>query len=258
MPSLRELQQQLAAAVYADGETESAWIDPGRFGVARHVQVYRHNTRHSLADALVSVYPVVQRLVGAGFFAYVADDYIRRHPPQEAALHRFGHAFAGFVAAFPPAQGLSYLADVARLEWAWHEAYHEADAAPRALELLAAVAPADYARLRFRTHPALRLLCSPYPVLRIWQTNQDGAASDALVDLAQGGDCLLVLRPELTVEIETLAPADHRFLEVCAQGSTLEAACEAALARDPGYDLGARLGYWIQRRALVDCLPPSA
>ena len=56
--------------------------------------------------------------------------FIARHPPQSPALVEFGGAFALFLAAFEPAGSLSYLTDIARMEWARHAAYHAADAAP--------------------------------------------------------------------------------------------------------------------------------
>ena len=137
---------------------------------ARHLQVYRNNVFESLVGALKAVYPVVERLVGTGFFAYAADGYIRHHPPASGNLHDFGDSFAGFLAGFEPARALAYLPDVARLEWAWHRAFHAADRAPLALERLAAVPPERYGQVRFRLHPSAQFIASDYPLLRIWRS----------------------------------------------------------------------------------------
>src|SRR6185436_9928463 len=78
-------------------------------------------------DALAAVYPVVQRLLGQGFFEYACDAFIRRHPPRSGNLHDFGAEFAEFLAGFEAASTLTYLPDTARLEWSWHVAFHAAD-----------------------------------------------------------------------------------------------------------------------------------
>jgi hypothetical protein len=250
--SLREMQRAFAAGIFADDPAVHAHLGEGRFGAARHLQVYRNNTFANLTDALAAIYPVVQRLVGEGFFGYAADRYIRAHPPRSGNLHDFGESFAGFLSAFEPARELVYLPDVARLERAWHESFHAAHSAALAVERLARVPESERPALRFRLHPSVRLLASPFPILRIWEVNQDGCTGDQQVDLDSGGVRLLVHRPELRVEIEALAPGDYALLAALAAGTRLGAACEQALAADPDMDLGATLRHFVARRAIVD------
>jgi hypothetical protein len=245
--SLRELQQAFAAGVLDDESGVLAALRPLRFEPARHLQVYRNNTFANLTDALAAVYPVVQRLVGAGFFGYLADRYIRSHPPRSGNLHDFGAGMAGFVAAFEPASALVYLPDVARLEWAWHEAFHAAEAGVPDPARLATLTSDRYSRLRFHLHPSARLLASDYPVLRIWEANQDGPEHDAIIDLGAGSEWLLIIRRQLEVLIERLSPGDYRLLQASQRGVSLESACEQALAAEPGLDLAAALRRHLTR-----------
>lgn len=238
MPSLRELQQAFADAVLQDAaESVLRHVRPGAFPAARHLQIYRNNTFANLTDALAAVYPVIQRLVGVEFYAYAADSYIRRHPPRSGNLHDFGGAYAEFLREFAPAQSLSYLPDVADLEWAWHHAFHAADAQPFAMETLRAVAPELCDSLVFQLHPSVRLLQSDYPVLPIWQANQADAGGDATVDLDRGGARLLVIRRGLDVEIEPLEVGEYALLRAFAEGQTLAAADAQAVAAEPELDL---------------------
>ncbi|MBI3574720.1 MAG: putative DNA-binding domain-containing protein [Gammaproteobacteria bacterium] len=257
LPSLPELQRAFAAAVYTDDEAIARHVHDGRFPAARLLQVYRNNVFTSLTSALQAVYPVVERLVGTGFFAYAADGYIRHHPPASGNLHDFGDSFAGFLAGFEPARALAYLPDVARLEWAWHRAFHAADGGPLALAALAAVLPGHYGELRFRLHPSAQLLASDYPILRIWQVNQPDHASDAIVDLAEGGVRLLVVRRGLDVAVESLGAGDDALLRAFAAGQNLEQAGAAALAVAPDYDLPAALQNHVARATLVDFSIPG-
>lgn len=239
MPSLRETQAVTLAAIRdgASAEAAAALLRSG-FGLppALRLQVYRNNHFESLIDALGAVYPVVRALVGEPFFRGVGRRCVQRHPPREPNLHRFGARLPGLIARLPAARSLPYLADVARLEWAVHEVIHEADAMPLDPARLAAVAPALQPRLRLKLQPATRFVASDFPVLRIWQTNQPGAAAEP-VALDEGGVRLLVARRDGEVEMRPLGAAEDRWLRALARGADLEAATVEAFTVDPAFDL---------------------
>ncbi len=239
MPSLRETQVLTLAALRhgTHGAAAAALLRSG-FGLApeRRLQVYRNNHFESLTDALGAVYPVTRALVGEPFFRGVARRCVVQHPPREPNLHRFGRALPALLARLPTAHSLPYLADVARLEWAVHEVAHEADPKPFDPARLATLPPPQQPRLRLRLQPASRFVASAYPVLRIWQTNQPGAAAQA-VALDEGGVRLLVARRDHEVEMRLLGAAEDRWLRALARGADLEAATLDALAVDPGFDL---------------------
>lgn len=259
MLSLRELQLEFVRGLVDEPrEAFLAHIDAGRFGAARHLQVYRNNVFASLTGALAAVFPVVQRLVGEGFFAYAADTFIRRHPPRSGNLHDFGDEFPRFLAEFAPAATLVYLPDVARLEWLYHEAFHAADAEPLQPQALAAIPPEAHPRLYFQLHPSARLLVSAYPILRIWQVNQPGYQGDDRVSLTEGGVRLLVIRRNGEVEIESLGLGAHAFLKSLQEDAPLAAATEAAIAVDPGFDLATTLSSFVQRKTLAGLDPVPA
>ncbi len=251
MPGLRELQQGFAAAVLNDSDTDfGALLCDGRFPGPRRLQVYRNNVFTSLTGALAAVYPVVTRLVGTGFFGYAADSYLRQHPAHSGNLHDVGHAFADFLQRFPAAATLPYLMDVARLEWAWHQAFHAAAHTPLNPSSIAAIAPEQHPDLRFMLHPTAHLMASDYPILRIWQANQTEESSDP-VDLAAGGEQVLVLRPQLTVEMLSLSRGEFTLLQCLAVGASLGAACDAAFHQEPALDLSSVLQRHIQHASQV-------
>lgn len=255
MSELAERQRRFARSLLGGGAADPALlaaIRPGRFAPERLLQVYRNNVFERLTGALRAVYPVVERLVGEDFFRHTAEEYLRRHPPRSGYLHDFGQHFPGFLAAFPPAAALVYLPDVAHLEWAWHEAFHAAQAAPLDLARLAAVPPQQYESLRLRLHPSARLLASPYPVARIWQVNQPGWRGEQTVALAEGGAQWLVIRRRLEVKIEPCRAGEYAWLEHLAAGRPLGEATEAALAAEPGFDLTACLRRHIEQETIVD------
>src|SRR5258708_2939398 len=146
MSSLATLQRDFMDALFEDAE--APW------GIA----VYRRNVQSNLHDALAAAYPAVRRLVGEGFFREAARRYSREHPSRSADLHEYGAQLARFLASYPHASTLPYLADVARLEWACHECLHAADAGSLDYAALGRGAAERHGGIRFVLHPAVRLV----------------------------------------------------------------------------------------------------
>jgi len=245
MPSLHETQALVMGALRGAPPALSlgALLRPGR-GVApeRRLQVYRNNLHASLGAALEAVYPVLARLVGEAFFRQLARGYVERHPSRSGNLHEFGAQMPAFLTAQASLSDYPYLADVAALEWAGHEVYHEADDTPFDIAALGALDDEARTRLRLHLQPATRFVASAYPVLSIWKANQADAAPGAPVSLDQGDVRLLVARSGFVVEFRILGIAEDRWLRALAKGRTLGAAVAAALGLDPSFDLGATLG----------------
>lgn len=252
MPTLRDLQLGFATALFDANQHEVCrHIRSNGLTAARRVQIYRHDVFTKFTEALAAVYPVVQRLVGAAFFEQTAREYIVHHPARCGDVQAFGDQFADFFAALPQVAGLPYLPDVARLEWAYHEVFHAADAPPLDPAALAELPPETHGDLRFTLHPAARLLRSNYPVLRIWQVNQSEADPAEVVRLDEGGVRLLVIRRGLDIEFETLSAGAFALLDALAHGGTLAFACEWAIAAQPDLSLVPCLSGHIQRATLV-------
>jgi hypothetical protein len=216
----------------------------------RRFAVYRNNVAHGLITALRQRFPVVERLVGAEFFGAMARVFVEAHPPETPVLMEYGAAFPGFLEGFPPAAGLPYLGDVARLELARGRAYHAADAAPVALDALAAAAQADPEGLRLRLHPSAGLIASRWPVVSIWRANQPGA--DARVT-ATGTEYALVSRQDLDVVfVRAIDAAEYRFLQALMTGHGLGAAAAAGVgAANAAFDPSQPLARLIAEGLIV-------
>ena len=226
MHALREIQEQFAASIL--------WGAQGG-----RTQVYRNNVFLSLTAALAEVYPVTRRLVGAEFFAQAARRFIRNHPSRSGNLHDFGRELPLFFACLPETVALTYLPDVAALEWAFHEVFHEAEAPPLDFATLS-----DPENASLRLHPALRLIASRYPILDIWEANQHEDVRT--VELGSGGAWLAVMRRGLTRYMEPLSPGEFVLLRAVQEGSPFGQACEAAICAEPALDLAAAMGRLVR------------
>ncbi len=235
MSRLHDLQRDFAGFVFGDSSRVPAGIVANGIAPERRMAVYRNNTQTGLSQALRDTYPVVYRLVGAGFFDRLARAYIGKYPPAAACLLEFGANFAELIAGFAATASLPYLADVARLEWLHHRAYHAAESPAPTLTALHDFGPIDCGELTAKLHPSAGLLESDYPLLPIWLSNQADYLGDPHVNLDAGGCRLLVFRPQWEVEIRPLALAEYRCLAALAGRANLTAAVGAALACDPDF-----------------------
>jgi hypothetical protein len=217
----------------------------------RGVEVYRNNYRGNLHDTLAGAYPVLRRLVGDEFFRLLAKQFIEQHPSRSGNLHRYGCEMAEFLAHFKNTQHLVYLPDLARLEWAYHQAYFAADVPPFDLASLANVSPESYAQLQWRLHPSCTLVTSAYPVAEIWQAHQPSAATDFRIDITNGDDSLLVYRHLLNVDIVRMTPASLHWLAQLQHNVTLDEATEATLSAYPDFDLATTLRHWLAQGVLI-------
>jgi len=258
MLSLPELQRAFARGVLDDDVTDiESQVRSGAFPPSRYLQIYRNNVFANLTQALTDVYPVVTRLVGDGFMAYASDAYIREHPPRSSDVHEFGEAFADFLRAFEPASGHRYLPDVARLEWAYHGAFHAADAPNQALEHLRAIDPSRYGELRFALHPSARLVASDFPILQIWLSNQPEFDGDPGIDLEAGGERVLVIRRGPRVMLESLMPGEFALLDALSGDASFDVACAAALAKAADFALAPALQGLVLSGTIVDIKSPA-
>lgn len=220
--------------------------------------VHRNNVVSSLVDALADTFPVVQQLVGVEFFRAMAVFFVREAPPRSRVLALYGREFPSFIAAFAPAQGLPYLADMARLEMARVAAYHAADAQPLA-EQAASLALGNrdrIAELRLVLHPSVQTLASRHAVVALWAAHQvedDGAIGRVDIDAPQSA---LILRDGLDVLVLSAPGGTVEFVDAIRAGLPLGDAAARALASAPSLDLTATLTLLLAHGALVSIQHP--
>ncbi|MEM7404967.1 MAG: DNA-binding domain-containing protein [Pseudomonadota bacterium] len=252
MLSLHDLQRRFAAGLGGEANALDGIVRSGTFSAAERLQIYRNNYNISLAAALGDVYPVVEQLVGEGFFSWLAHQFVSVHPSRSGNLHDFGAELPVFLESFEAAADLAYLPDVARVEWGWHRAFHAADVEPFPLEDLAAVPVEEHENLRFSVRPGMTLVASEFPASGIWEAHQPEAATDITVDLDTGAEWVLVLRNDHGVQVVRLIQGMYAMLQAIASGATFGDACEHAHEVAPDTDLGGALRDLMALGALID------
>ncbi|MFZ2309369.1 MAG: DNA-binding domain-containing protein [Rhodoferax sp.] len=207
-------------------------IDPR----ARGLKAYQANG-HMLAErALQAAYPVLAQLLGGESFADLARALWHAHPPTRGDVACWGGDLAAFVQTSAQLQDESYLADVARVEWALHQCAGAPDASAD-LPTLALLTSEDPDQLRLMLAPGCAVLRSAWPVAAILGAHRDGQPS-----LAEAGAMLqsgvaqdvLVWRAGLRPEARAAVPGEGDLVQALLEGISLGQALERAPALDFG------------------------
>ncbi|VIO65351.1 hypothetical protein CI1B_04500 [Bradyrhizobium ivorense] len=238
-----------AALVDATRATPPIVTGPPGKGAVKRYNVYRNNVTVSLVNALAAVYPAVQRITGDEFFRAMARFHIRATPPSSRLLFEYGRDFPAFIETYEYARGLPWLADVARIERAWLDAYHAADAEPLSAASLAATPPERLADAVFTAHPATRIVRSRFSAVTIFAANRNEAPVGQ-IDAGTPEDGLIT-RPDAEVIVRHLPEGGAVFLESLISGQSLGEAAALALRCSPSFDLAAGIAGMIQAGAFT-------
>jgi len=246
----KEKLQPSFAADFARALTDPTCATPvdvvgprGKVTVKRY-NVYRNNVMVSLIDALAATYPAVQRITGVESFRTMARFHIRAAPPTSPLLFEYGRDFPAFIERYEHAQHIPWLADTARIERAWLDAYHAPDAPPLSPDVLATVPSQRLGDLVFGAHPATCIVRSAYPAVAIFAMNRiEGPITPLQSSTAEDA---LIIRPDMDVAVRLLPPGGAAFLKSLIDGATLAAAVATAFAETPSFDLSANIAGMLE------------
>lgn len=248
MSALSELQQRFAATML-DDEASTLALKEHLAGEGHRrsagLTAYRRSVQAILAGAVQATYPIIESIVGSAFLAEAARRYALAVPSRSGDLNDYGDGFNQFLSAYPAAEKLPYLPDVAAMEWAVHTVFGAANGPTQDLTLMANTPPEHWEALHFQIDPACTSLSSRWPLVRIWQVNQSGYSGDFSVDfsLAQS---VLIHRREGNVQVDEITPAEMTLLAKLANHASLAEAVDAAEAVSADIDLAESLSTFIR------------
>ena len=203
--------------------------------------VYRNSVLAGAVEALRGNFPSVEALVGQAWMQEAAAAYAQRMPPDDPRLIHYGAAFADFLEPLQRLYDMPYLADVARLDFAWCEAFAAPLEPCLALTDLAGMTAADLANSCLAPRSSVRWRWfAQHPVFTLWHYSREGLAWPP--DKPWIAEGALLSGTAEGVAKQTLEVGGCAFLDACAQGLTLEQASQAALSAQPDLDFTQLLG----------------
>jgi hypothetical protein len=175
--------------------------------------------------------------------------HIRATPPASPLLFEYGRDFPAFIETYEYAAAMPWLADVARIERAWLDAYHAADLPVLSAQIFEDIGPAQLGELRFMAHPATRIVRSAWPAVAIFAMNRRDGPVEPLC--SNDREDALVTRPGQDVTVSRLPDGGAMFLNTLIAGEPLGVAAAAAFDEAPSFDLPTNLMGMIASGALT-------
>jgi len=191
MTALRDIQSAFISDIYSGEKTSIKYLTDDNFGAAERLDIYFNNTLFALTDVLASIYPVIEKIVGEQFFKTIARYYIPKYPQPVGNRHMFGGNLSVFLKDFEPAKEITYLEDIAKLEWAYFQASIVDDAESLSFEKLSELSSSGE-KFYLKLHPSVFLIEVKFNVLAIWQEHQKEKIGD--IELEINKENLLIWR----------------------------------------------------------------
>lgn len=222
----------------------------------RGIEVYRANAAASAERSLAGTFPVLAQMIGSESFGPLAWHFWQQHPPQRGDLAQWGAALPDFLAAAPQLVDEPFLADVARVEWALHEAATAEDAVLDAASFALLVTQDTPHTLAISK--GCVLLQSAYPVATLVNAHLSGVPTleAAALKLASGtSEVALVWRHGFKPRVRSLETAETALVGGLLRRQPLDAALQVACDADAEFDFNAWLGQAVQSGLVTGAAP---
>lgn len=194
--------------------------------------VYRNGFLRACVEALRASYPVVELLVGEGYFGMLAVGYIKIHPPVKSTFIGYGERFPQYLKNSLDEHQLPYLTEFAHLDRAWMAAYFAGDSHLLDEDTVEHWQQTgnDISAIRCELPKSAELLTLNYDVSSLWLRLKSGSKPSKNMQLTEVVQRLLIWRDKMDqINIRVLNPAEFSFLLSLAGGGKLIVAAASAI-----------------------------
>ena len=157
------LMERVAADGSSTSETADSYIKPNALlGSSERLEIYNRQYWFRVIGAVSEDFPALNALLGPRLFDRLILAYLRQNPSTSFTLRDLGAKLPTWLQEHPEFAGRrrSLAVDVARLEWAYIEAFDGASVIPLGLSDFATLGPDSTVHLQ----PHVQLLHLRYPV----------------------------------------------------------------------------------------------
>ena len=232
------------SAVFAEG------IASGneRLSPAMQLDIYREQFLMRHLDVLRDDFRAVERLLGDAGFEALALAYLGAYPPSSFTLRDLGGRMTRFLAQTPPWSDDGLLADLARTEWAFVDAFDAPNAPLLEIGAIAAIEEDAWPMARIVFQPSLQRLSLGHAAHDYRIAVRDGAAVAALHRPEPRVSYVVVYRGAERLQCLDVDAEAFALLDELARGAQLGEACER-VASSSGATPTAfeeKVGAWFQ------------
>lgn len=244
--ALSRYHRAFIQALYGEHSAELAHLEqqPG-------FAVYRNSVLKGCIDALQANFPSIVSLTGEDFFREMARQYAWVEPPRQGELIRYGEFFPAFIATYPPALEVHYLADIARIDGLWLEVFCAANSPPLDAQTLAKMPADKLSKCALTLRDSVRWHWhSNLPVFSLWHFNRYQTALPE--NIAWRGEGVLLVMNQQRIEASQITHGAATFLAACRDGVNLSEASDLAIRAEPTVDIGQLFTRLLQHGVFAD------
>lgn len=239
---LRDIQEKFVLTLINakdsdfDGSCFSDLFQDDTISYNDRIGVYKNNVIGGLCDYLRKLHILLEILVGKEFLITMARQFITLNPPTHGCLHYYGKDFASFIENCPNTNSFPYLADIARLDFAYHNAYYAKNVPSLNSEDLTKISGQNLSNLVLRLRPCVSIISSCYPLstLRNFCLN---SSSEPIPELSPGFYPVLITRILNDIILHELNTDEHFFLRCIEEGLCLGGSTARTLVSFPEFRL---------------------
>jgi len=224
---------------------ETAFTGNDRVTPIGQLDIYREQFWIRHVNCLREDFPVLVALVGEEKFEAIVRDYLEVFPPKKFQLRHLGENLADFLAT----RDDQLLADLARVEWAFIDAFDAPDAPPLDPSSISAISEDDWPNARLVLHPSLQLLRLAHPANEMrdaWWSDKDKRP----IERAERKPTHVVVfrHKDLLLYTEVMDTLPFEMLSLLASGKSLGAAGDdLAASSGRGEEIESSIGSWFTR-----------
>ncbi len=210
----------LIGAALSPGQLESLVLSPPSGSIEDRWHIYTSGYLARFVEAIENDYPATRRILGEGPFGSLVRRYVQARPSQSYDLGQIGRSLPRFLETDPLSEGLPFLRDLARFEWALAEAFVAADLPPLTWEAVTSLSPEAVAELPLTLHPSVRVVRSDWPLFDL-HDSRDVPDQGLSIELRDRPLIALVHRESAQVVRRSLNSEEASLLEAVIPGITL-------------------------------------
>jgi len=238
-------QQQLVNAIF---NKNSEFEEKG-------LAIYRRNLQANAVRALQISYPTVLKLIGDDLFVYAVEQLLKTDPPNSGDWGLWGGSFPELLESLISLNEFPYVIDIARLDFLMHIQGREKDTVIN-MASMTLLAEYDLDQLQLVLNPAIRILESNYPLIEIYNANNQPEYAGEFLNKAQqklasiiGGNCL-IYRPQFKPLIREVGSTELNWLRLIQQGKSIGQTLDELLIQDQEFSLENWLPLAIQQNLI--------
>jgi hypothetical protein len=223
-----------------------------RLSPVEQVEIYREQFWLRHTSSLVEDFPGVGGILGQEDWERLVEEYLEATPPLSHSLRDLGDVLPAFIEKLDWLPHRELCTDMARLEWAYVEAFDANDHPPLDPQKLANMPESAWETAKLVLHPSVRMLRVRYPVVALRQRIRKSEGSDEHEHIpipASESHNLVVYRSQnRNLADESLPEGAYALLQALADGLSLVDACGRAMLEypDQASEIEQNVGAWFQ------------